>query len=290
MDVIAAGRDLDPPDGPSYPYSPRTLVDELTMAPMALRDGEPVELEPLQDGGAIDFPEPIGRGETRSTRCTPRCARSATASAARSAASACRWRRRCSSGCEAWSARRDEEIEAAAARGGARPRRKTVSVHVVEADRRRPAWSPPRPSRARWTEWGLGGGIVSTAAPAAAAVRLLARGVDRGPRARCRPSAACAPRTCSPSSSGATAPSTSRPRRGWSDEGRRPDRDQAGRVPRLADPGRRARAGRARPRGARAARAPARARRSPTPTTRRRARASCPTPSRCSARPRWCSG
>ncbi len=64
IDVIAAGRDLDPPDGPSYPYAPRTLVDELTMAPMALRGGEPVELEPLQDGGAVDFPEPIGRGDT----------------------------------------------------------------------------------------------------------------------------------------------------------------------------------------------------------------------------------
>ena len=64
VDVWAGGRDLDPPDGPSYPYAPRTLVDELTMAPMAVRDGEAVELEPLQDGGAFDFPEPIGEGET----------------------------------------------------------------------------------------------------------------------------------------------------------------------------------------------------------------------------------
>ncbi len=64
IDVFAAGRDLDPPDGPSYPYAPRTLVDELTDAPMAIRGGEPVALEPMQDGGAYPFPEPIGEGET----------------------------------------------------------------------------------------------------------------------------------------------------------------------------------------------------------------------------------
>ena len=62
MDVYAAGRDLDPPDGPSYPYAPRTLVDELTEPPMALRGGEPVALEPMQDGGSYPFPEPIGEG------------------------------------------------------------------------------------------------------------------------------------------------------------------------------------------------------------------------------------
>ena len=62
IDVIAAGRDLDPPDGPSYPYALRTLVDELTMPPMALRDGEPVELEPLQDGGAVRLPRADRRG------------------------------------------------------------------------------------------------------------------------------------------------------------------------------------------------------------------------------------
>ena len=56
LDVIAAGRDLDPPDGPSYPYSPQTLVDEMTMEPMAVRDGRPVALEPMSDGGARRLP------------------------------------------------------------------------------------------------------------------------------------------------------------------------------------------------------------------------------------------
>ncbi len=69
------------------------------------------------------------------------------------------------------------------------------------------------------------------------------------------------------------------------DEGRRPHRDQDGRVPRRAHAGRSARAGRARPRGV----DPGRSRRGlgdqPTTSTPRRARGSCPTPRRCSRSP-----
>jgi saccharopine dehydrogenase-like NADP-dependent oxidoreductase len=55
------------------------------------------------------------------------------------------------------------------------PSGKTVSVHLVEAA------GGGRSVRVRAVtepieRWGLGGGVVSTAAPAAAAVRLLARG------------------------------------------------------------------------------------------------------------------
>src|SRR4029453_14864574 len=63
VDVIAAGRDLDPPDGFSVPYALRTLIDELTLAPMAVRDGSPVELEPMQPGGAVQA-GPLGEVET----------------------------------------------------------------------------------------------------------------------------------------------------------------------------------------------------------------------------------
>ena len=31
MHVAAGGRDLDPPDGFSFPYALRTLIDELTL-------------------------------------------------------------------------------------------------------------------------------------------------------------------------------------------------------------------------------------------------------------------
>src|SRR5688572_12867964 len=62
--VAAGGRDLDPPSGESFPYALQTLVDELTMPPVAIRDGEPVELEPMAPGGAVRFADSIGEGET----------------------------------------------------------------------------------------------------------------------------------------------------------------------------------------------------------------------------------
>lgn len=173
IDVIAAGRDLEPPDGPSYPYSPRTLVDELTMKPMAVRDGEPIELEPLQDGGAVDLPEPIGHAETIYTlhseiRTFAQSFGCRESSFRLSLSPAVLERVRGLIGAS------DEEIEAAA-RGAVPASPHTTSVHVIDA--------ASETSSVRVTavtgpmeEWGIGGSIVSTAAPAAAAVRLLARG------------------------------------------------------------------------------------------------------------------
>ncbi len=177
IEVIAAGRDLDPPDGPSYPYAPRTLVDEVTMAPMALRGGSPVELEPLQDGGAVDFPEPIGRGDTIYTlhsevRTFGESFGCAECSFRLSLSPAVLERLR---GLVDAS---DQEIEAAA-RAAVPASGKTVSVHVIEAHADGSAVTVTAVTRPM-EDWGLGGGIVSTAAPAAAAVRLLARGaIDR---------------------------------------------------------------------------------------------------------------
>jgi saccharopine dehydrogenase-like NADP-dependent oxidoreductase len=67
-----------------------------------------------------------------------------------------------------------EDVEAAAAEA-VPPSPRTVSVHVIDA------YSGGRRTRVRAVttpveRWGLGGGVVSTGAPAAAAVRLLARG------------------------------------------------------------------------------------------------------------------
>lgn len=173
VDVLAGGRDLDPPEGESYPYSPRTLVDELTMAPMAIRDGVATELEPLQDGGAADFGDPIGRADTIYTLhsevrtfgdsfgCTECSFRLSLAPAVLERV-------------KGLIGASEAEIEAAA-RAAVPASAKTVSVHRVEASeggRQVTATATTRPME----EWGLGGGIVSTAAPAAAAVRLLARG------------------------------------------------------------------------------------------------------------------
>lgn len=173
VDVWAAGRDLDPPDGPSYPYAPRTLVDELTMAPMASRGGEPTELEPLQDGGAYDFPDPIGAGDTIYTlhsevRTFPESFGCAECTFRLSLAPAVleRTRKLTQAG--------DAEIAKAAAEA-VPASGETVSVHVIEAEAGGRTVTATAITRGM-EEWGLGGGIVSTAAPSAAAVRLLARG------------------------------------------------------------------------------------------------------------------
>ncbi len=174
LDVFAAGRDTAPPAGrPSYPYAVQTLVDELTMRPIVLRDGKPVEIDPLTPGGQVDFGEPIGEGDTIYTlhsemRTFPDSFGCAEGSFRLSLPPAVLERVR-----ELIGAPR-ERIEAAAAEAQP-PSPRTVSVHVIEAR------SGGRQTRVRAVttpveQWGLGGGVVSTGAPAAAAVRLLARG------------------------------------------------------------------------------------------------------------------
>ena len=171
--VAAGGRDLAPPDGESFPYALQTLIDELTMQPVVIRDGQPTEVEPLSPGGTVRFAEPIGDGETIHTihsemRTFPASLGCREASFRLSLAPALLERLR------HLAAAGDKERAYAAARA-LPPSGNTVSSHVVEATAggrsvRVTSSTPPH------EEWGLGGGIVSTAAPAAAAVRLLARG------------------------------------------------------------------------------------------------------------------
>jgi saccharopine dehydrogenase (NAD+, L-lysine-forming) len=179
IDVVAAGRDLDPPAGPSYPYAVQTLVDELTLPPMAQREGHPTELAPMQPGGVVDLPDPIGRAQTIYTlhsevRTFPASFGCRECSFRLSLALAVVERVRALVGA-------GEEAVAAAARAAVPASAHTVSVHRVEAESdsetvRVTATTRPIP------QWGIGGSVVSTAAPAAAAVRLLARGdiVARG--------------------------------------------------------------------------------------------------------------
>ena len=63
IDVVAGGRDLDPSGGLSFPYAVQTLVDELSMAPIELAEGEPREMSPMQSGGEVDFGYQFGSGE-----------------------------------------------------------------------------------------------------------------------------------------------------------------------------------------------------------------------------------
>ncbi len=171
--VAAGGRDLDPPDGESFPYALQTLIDELTMKPIVIRGGQAGEVEPLSPGGTVRFAEPIGNGETIHTihsemRTFPTSFGCSEASFRLSLAPALLERLR-----ELAAAGEAERAEAATR--ALPPSANTVSSHVVEATAggravRVTSFTPPH------EDWGLGGGIVSTAAPAAAVVRLLARG------------------------------------------------------------------------------------------------------------------
>jgi saccharopine dehydrogenase (NAD+, L-lysine-forming) len=171
--AAAAGRDLDPPGGLSFPYALRTLLDEITLPPMALVDGEPRELEPMQPGPTVHFGEPLGSAETIYTLHTEVLtfgdsfdARNVTFALSLSPSVLDALRELAGA---------DERRVAEVARSASPPSPQTASVHVVElaaGDRVVRGRSVTGPH----VEWQLGGGIVSTASPAAAAVRLLARG------------------------------------------------------------------------------------------------------------------
>jgi saccharopine dehydrogenase-like NADP-dependent oxidoreductase len=173
IDVSAAGRDLDPPDGFSVPYALRTILDEVTMSPVVLRGGRPVEIEPLTPGDTVDFGDPIGRAETIYTLHSE-MRTFADSFACREGSFRLSLSPAVLERVTALAEASDEEIERAA-REAQPPSPRTISVHLVGATsnglvaRVRAVTEPIE-------EWGIGGGVVSTAAPAAAAVRLLARG------------------------------------------------------------------------------------------------------------------
>jgi lysine 6-dehydrogenase len=171
--VSAAGRDLDPPAGFSLPYSLRTILDELTMAPIVVRDGEAVEVAPLEPGGSVDFGAEIGVAETIHTLHSevltfPTSFGCSAASFRLSLAPGAVERVR------ELAVAADEEVDVAA-REVAPPSPRTVTVHLVEARAGDRAAGIRAVTRSH-ERWGIGGGVVSTAAPAAAAVRLIARG------------------------------------------------------------------------------------------------------------------
>jgi saccharopine dehydrogenase-like NADP-dependent oxidoreductase len=172
MHVAAGGRDLDPPPGFSVPYALRTLIDELTLNPVVIRGGEAVEIDPMSDGGTVDFGEPIGEAGAIYTLHSEMLTfgdsfgcREASFRLSLAPELLARLRELADAS--------PAEIERAAAEA-VPPSRNTVSVHLVEASgggrsvRVRSVTTPVE-------RLGFGGGVTSTAAPAAATVRLLAR-------------------------------------------------------------------------------------------------------------------
>jgi lysine 6-dehydrogenase len=171
--VSAAGRDLDPPPGFSVPYALQTLLDELTLRPVVLRDGAPEEIEPLTAGGVVEFDEPIGAAETIHTLHSE-LRTFGDSFDCREASFRLSLSPNLLAALREVTEASDAEIRRKAAEA-VPPSSRTVSVHLVEAS------AAGRLVRVRAVtepieHWGFGGGIVSTAAPAAAAVRLLARG------------------------------------------------------------------------------------------------------------------
>jgi lysine 6-dehydrogenase len=173
ISVLAAGRDLDPAEGLSFPYAVRTLLDEITMAPMALINGRPQEMKPLQEGPSADFGDPIGVAETIFTLHSEVLTFGDSFGAPNVTFGLSLSPKVLESLKELQGA--SEERIAEVARSASPPSANTLSIHIVEVA------GPETVVRARSVTppneaWGLGGGIVSTASPAAAAVRLLARG------------------------------------------------------------------------------------------------------------------
>lgn len=171
--VAAAGRDPQPRGRFSLPYALQTLLDELTLAPVVLRDHEPVEIEPLSGGGAVDFGHPIGLAETIYTLHSELASFGESFGCAEAS-----FRLSLTPALEAQlrdlTTASPQEIERAAAEASPASDQ-TVSIHLIEARgggrvvRVRSRTDPYPP-------FGIGGSILSTAAPAVAAVRMLARG------------------------------------------------------------------------------------------------------------------
>jgi saccharopine dehydrogenase-like NADP-dependent oxidoreductase len=175
----SAGLDLDPPPGLSTPYALRTLLDEVTVPPVVVRDDEAEEIEALTDGGRIAFPEPIGERDSIYTLHSEVLTLPGSLRAA-----ACDFRLSLGPGIldalRELATRSEEEI--AAVRPAPPSPRTHSAQHVVVRGTRggEPAAVTVTAHTAPHEAWGLGGGIVSTASVAAASVRMLARGQLKG--------------------------------------------------------------------------------------------------------------
>src|SRR5205085_6094407 len=157
------------------PYAVQTLMDELTVPAMVMRDGVASEVEPMTEGGRIPFPEPVGERDSLFTlhsevRTLPDSL----------GARDCDFRLSLMPAVlEALSALRGRPEKEIAGLRAQPPSARTYSAQHVEVRGRRagaPAVATVTALTVPREAWGLGGGIVSTASVAAATARLYARG------------------------------------------------------------------------------------------------------------------
>lgn len=175
--VAAAGRDPAPAGALRTPYALRTLLDELEMKPVVLDAGAPRELAPLQPGGVVRFPEPIGEVATIHTLHSE-LQTFGTSFGVRRASFRLSLAPDLLKRLEALRGAPDDAVAAAQA-AAVPPSAQAVSGHVVEVVGEDGGVVRVSSMTRPMDDWGLGGTVVSTAAPAAAFVRLLARGLVR---------------------------------------------------------------------------------------------------------------
>ncbi len=173
ISVAAAGRDLDPPGGMAFPYAVRTLIAEISRPPMALIDGQPRELEPMEAGPRVDFGDPIGEAETIFTLHSE-VLTFGDSFGAEHVTFALSLSPQVLELLQEL-AEASEERVAEAARLSNPPSPNTVSAHIVDATAGEKTVRAASVTPANQA-WQLGGGVISTGSVAAAAVRLLARG------------------------------------------------------------------------------------------------------------------
>jgi saccharopine dehydrogenase (NAD+, L-lysine-forming) len=174
IEVAAAGRDFGADEDGRLrpPYAIQTLLDELTMEPVVLCGSEPARIAPLTPGGEVDFGRPIGSAETIFTLHSE-LATFAESFSCQNASFRLSLAGPLLERLEQLVGASAEEV-AAASREAASPSEHTVSVHLVTV--RAVGGQTVQARAVSEPHLGLGGSVVSTAAPAAAAVRLLARG------------------------------------------------------------------------------------------------------------------
>ena len=200
LHVAAAATDPTPQGhtGLSAPYAIDTIFDELTLPAIVLRDGVPVEVPALSSGDEVTFPDPIGprtsvftiHSELATFPTSFPGLREASfrLSLAPALADRVELLARCGLADldplklpDGTSVVPRQVLLASIARSGAAlpPSNHTTAVHTVDATGVRDgaivtvrvdAVTVPH------ERWGLGGGVVSTAAPAAEAARRLLRG------------------------------------------------------------------------------------------------------------------
>jgi lysine 6-dehydrogenase len=201
LHVSAAASDPTPPGhtGLAAPYALETILDELTLPSIVVRGGEVGEVPALTDGGKVLFPDPIGtrtavytlHSELATVPASFPGVRDVSFRLSLAPALAERVELLARLGladldplelADGTRVTPREVLVACLARSGATaaPSNQTTAVHLVEASGAGDSGEATTVRVAAVTvphqRWGLGGGVVSTAAPAAEAAARLLRG------------------------------------------------------------------------------------------------------------------